>query len=198
MYFQIQFFSKFTQKFSNELKFSLNWNPTIDRIECQVFHNSKKNSFLTGQCRSWPSARFRYRRTQVLINEKEAANGSLKNYSDALFLRQFFQNFAENTKSWNLKRHDSLTHSITIIDYLKFCAKKYFFKKICAKLWVNKNKSLAIPPKCTYSQVGRQNYFCHWFKRFFRLLCLRSGSTIMIIMSIFGLECKYFEAQIQS
>ena len=162
----------------------MNWNPTIDRIECQVFHNSKRNSFLTGQCRSWPSARFRYRRTQVLINEKEAANGSLKNYSDALFLRQFFQNFAENTKF----KTPRLTHSLYHDYWLsKILCKEIFFKKICAKLWVNKNKSLAIPPKCTYSQVGRQNYFCHWFKRFFRLLCLRSGSTIMIIMSIFRL-----------
>ena len=182
MYFQIQFFSKFTQKFSNELKFSLNWNPTIDRIECQVFHNSKKNSFLTGQCRSWPSARFRYRRTQVLINEKEAANGSLKKIFWRSLFEAIFSKFC-----WEHEIKNATTHSITIIDYLKFCAKKYFFKKICAKLWVNKNKSLAIPPKCTYSQVGRQNYFCHWFKRFFRLLCLRSGSTIMIIMSIFRL-----------
>ena len=155
----------------------MNWNPTIDRIECQVFHNSKKNSFLTGQCRSWPSARFRYRRTQVLINEKEAANGSLKNYSDALFLRQFFQNFAENTK---LKTPRLTLSRLLIIK--NFVQRNIFIKKIRAKLWVNKNKSLAIPPKCTSSQVGRQNYFCHWFKRFFRLLCLRSGSTIMIIM----------------
>ena len=142
MYFQIQFFSKFTQKFSNELKFSLHWNPTIDRIECQVFHNSKRNSFLTGQCRSWPSARFRYRRTQVLINEKEAANGSLKNYSDALFLRQFFQNFAENTKF----KTPRLTHSL-YHDY-------WLSKILCKEIFLLKR----FAPNCESIKTSRSPF----------------------------------------